>query len=65
MGRPRKYADNAARVAAHREKNDMVCFSVDLPRELVGEVNQWLADKKRTKRDMVEKLFRTQLLRKR
>jgi metal-responsive CopG/Arc/MetJ family transcriptional regulator len=65
MGRPRLYADNAARVAANREKNNMKSFSCDLPADLIEQLNQWLADKKRTKRDVLEKLIRTQLLRKR
>jgi hypothetical protein len=65
VGRPRKYETNADRVRAYRVRKDLVTFSVDLPSELVAEVEAWLSFKDMTKAALLEKLFRSQLLRKR
>lgn len=65
MARARIYATDAERVAAHRARQNTVRFSVDLPAELVAEFDAWLAFKDVTKKATIEKLIRTQLLRKR
>lgn len=65
VGRPRKYTTAAERTRAYRENKDLVTFSVDLPRSLVKDVEAWIKFKDMTKAALVEKLFRSQLLRKR
>ncbi|MDO9357823.1 MAG: hypothetical protein Q7T70_02365 [Polaromonas sp.] len=65
MGRPRKHVDAAARVAAHRAKHDLVTLSVDLPREVVAGLEDYMRFKNLSKADVIGKLLRSQLLRKR
>lgn len=65
MPRQRIHADPAARVAVHRSKNDTVTLSVDLPRELVESLNEFMRFKNLTKVEVISKLLRSQLLRKR
>lgn len=65
MPRKRIHADPAARVAAHRAKNDTVTLSVDLPRELVESLNEFMRFKNLTKVEVISKLLMSQLLRKR
>lgn len=64
-GRPRVHESDAARVQAHREKHDLVALTVDLPRAVVDEFNEYLKFKDVTKNAVIEKLLRSQLLRKR
>jgi hypothetical protein len=65
MPRPRLYASDAERVAACRARKNTVRFCVDLPADLVEELEAFLKFKDVTKKDTIEKLIRTQLLRKR
>lgn len=64
-GRPRVHESDAARVQAHREKHDLVSVTVELPRALVDDFNAYLKFKDVTKNAVIEKLLRSQLLRKR
>lgn len=64
-GRPRKHADNAAKQAAYRERNGLVPFHVDLPADVVQGLEEYLKFKGLTKNEVIAKLIRTQLLRKR
>lgn len=65
MGRPRIYENNAAKVAAFRERKQLATLSVVLPPELIAEFEEFLKFKNLTKSEVIEKLLRTQLLRKR
>lgn len=65
MARPRLYESDAARVAAYRERKQLVSMSVDLPADVVAGLDEYLKFKGKTKREVIEKLIRTQLLRKR
>lgn len=65
MGRPKIHADAAARVRAFREKQDLVSVTVDLPRELVEGLEDYMKFKNLTKTAVFAKLIKTQLLRKR
>lgn len=65
MPRKKIHADSAARVAAHRAKNDTVTLSVDLPRDLVEGLNNYMRFKDLTKVEVISKLITSQLLRKR
>lgn len=65
MGRPRKYANDAEKMAAYRERNDLVPLRIDIPRELHQEFTEWLKFKDRTQAEVITKLIRQQLLRKR
>lgn len=68
-GRPRVHADDAARQAAHRARNKetrgLVRFTVDLPQECIDGINNYMKFKGLTKTEVLEKLIRTQLMRKR
>lgn len=64
-GRKPVYADTAARVAAYRARNQLQVLHVELPRELIEQFEEFLKFKDITKREVIEKLLRTQLLRKR
>jgi hypothetical protein len=65
MPRPRIHADAAARVRAHREKHDLVAVTIDLPRDLVSGLEEYLKFKNTTKNAVFAKLLQSQLLRKR
>ena len=65
MARPRLYATDADRVKAHRERHDLQTLTVELPRELVEGFNEYLRFKDLTKNEVIAKLLKTQLLRKR
>lgn len=65
MPRPKLYENDAARVAAYRARKDLVTLTVDLPAEVVAGLDAYLKFKGVTKREVIEKLLRTQLLRKR
>ena len=64
-GRPRVYASDAERQKAFRERKDMVRITVDLPRELVQGLNEYMKFKDMTKTEVFSKLLKSQLLRKR
>lgn len=55
----------AERQAAYRARNGLVPVTVELPDELVDELNEYLRFKDTTRNAVFEKLLRTQLLRKR
>lgn len=65
MPRKRIHADPAARVAAHRKRHQLVTLSVDLPADVVRDLEAFLKFKYLTKAAVIEKLLRSQLLRKR
>ena len=65
MPRVRKYKDDAARVAAFRKRKQLATLSVDIPRQLADALDQYLQFKDVTKSAVIEKLLRSQLLRKR
>jgi hypothetical protein len=64
-GRPRIYADAAARQQAYKSRSGIATLTVQLPAELKAEFEAWLAFKDKRKSAVIEKLIRTQLLRKR
>ena len=65
MPRVRKYASDTERVAAYRARHELVNFSVDLPRDVVDALAEWMRFKDFTRGQVIEKLIRSQLLRKR
>jgi hypothetical protein len=65
MARPKLYENAAARVAAHRARNDLVTLSVDVPRDIAEGIEEYMRFKNLTKAAVITKLVRTQLLRKR
>ncbi|MFZ6678697.1 hypothetical protein [Undibacterium sp. Tian12W] len=65
MPRPRKYESDAERQKAYLERNDLTSMCVKLPSSLVREFEDWLKFKDKTKAEVIEKLLRSQLLRKR
>jgi len=65
MPRKRLYATDADRVAAHRARNNLVSLNVDLPADVVQALNEYMKFKDLTKAQVIEKLLRSQLLRKR
>lgn len=64
-GRPRVYADAAARQRAYVARNGLVQMSVQLPEALYAEFMGWLQFKDQQKSAVIARLLRTQLLRKR
>lgn len=65
MSRPKLYDSPADRQKAYRERKDLKNLCVQIPRELADEFEAWLKFKDRKKSEVIEKLLRTQLLRKR
>lgn len=65
MPRSRKYVDGAARMAAYRARNELVSFTVQLPQDVVEGLREWMKFKDLTQSQVVERLIRGQLLRKR
>lgn len=65
MPRQRLYESDAARVAAFRARKGTVTLSVDLPREIVESLNEYMRFKGLTKAQVISKLISSQLLRKR
>lgn len=61
----KKYPNDAARVAAHRARHDLVTLSVDVPRDVYDGINEYMQFKDLTKSAVITKLVRSQLLRKR
>lgn len=64
-GRPRVHESDAARVQAHRDKHDLATLTVEIPRSLLDDFNAYLKFKDVSKNAVIEKLLRSQLLRKR
>lgn len=65
MSRPRKYASDAARQAAFRQRHELAVLTVAIPRELADALDAYLQFKGVTKAAVICKLIETQLLRKR
>lgn len=65
MGRPKLYANAVERVRAWRGRNSIRPYTVDLPVELIDQIEEWRRCKDRTRRQVFETLIRQQLLRKR
>lgn len=65
MARAKVYATSAERVAAHRARKSLVTLTVDLPTDCIDGLNEYMQFKDMTKTQVIEKLIRTQLLRKR
>lgn len=55
----------AARIKRYRERHAVKGVTVNLPVELVAQLDEWIATKGKgkTKSEVIEKLIRTQLLR--
>lgn len=66
-GRPRKQDAQtpAQRQAAYRERHGLVSVTVELPRDLVASLDNYLRFKDVTRSAVFERLLRSQLLRKR
>lgn len=64
-GRKRVYASTAERVAAWRARHAKKAFTVNLPIDLIDDLKKHLEFKDLTTDACIEKLIRTQLLRKR
>jgi hypothetical protein len=65
MPRKRIHVDAAARTAAHRKNHDLVTLSVDISREVSEGLEAYMQFKGLTKAQVITKLIKTQLLRKR
>jgi hypothetical protein len=65
MGRKKLYETAAEKQAAYRERNGLVSISVTLSKELHEDFKQWLVFKDKGESEVICKLIRTQLLRKR
>lgn len=65
MGRPRLYANDAEKVAAHRAKHNTKTITIELPADLVEALNDYMQFKNTTKNEVFAKLIKNQLLRKR
>lgn len=65
MPRKRIHANDAARVAAHRKAHDLVPLSVDIPKAISDGLVEYMRFKNLTKADVIVKLIKSQLLRKR
>lgn len=64
-GRKRKYESAAERQKAYRERNNLVPLNVSLTAETAKGLEDYLKFKDKTKAEVIEKLIKTQLLRKR
>ncbi len=65
MPRKRIHANDAEKMAAFRERHELVTLSVDVPRDVVDGINEYMRFKNLTKAAVITKLVRSQLLRKR
>ncbi|WP_295751685.1 hypothetical protein [Undibacterium sp.] len=65
MARQRLYENDAARVKAFRERKGVVTLTVDLPADVALGFEEYLRFKDLKKSDVIVKLIRSQLLRKR
>lgn len=65
MARPKLYESAAARVAAHRARNNTRSLTVQIPAELMEGLNEYMKFKNLTKDQVITKLLAGQLLRKR
>lgn len=64
-GRKPLYDSPSKRQAAFRERHNLKSFTVNLPVELVDQFNEFLKFKDVKRDAVIEKLLRSQLLRKR
>lgn len=69
-GRPRVHADAAARQAAYKERHGLTSLTLDLPADVIEGLREYMVRHSRdgeglTQSQVVAKLLRTQLLRKR
>jgi hypothetical protein len=64
-GRERVYQTAYEKAKAYRERHGLVNFSVDLPKELVEALTDYMRFKDKTRTEVMSKLIRGQLLRKR
>jgi len=65
MGRKKIYASDAEKQKAYRERHGLANLVVQLPSDLIDEFESFIKFKDRTKSQVIEKLLRSQLLRKR
>lgn len=65
MARPRIHASDADRVKAHREKHGVVALTFDIPQDVLAQFEEYLKFKDVKKSDVLVKLIKSQLLRKR
>lgn len=65
MARPKLYENDAARIKAFRERKGFVTLTVDLPADVAQGLDEFLRFKDLKKSDVIVKLIRNQLLRKR
>lgn len=64
-GRPAVYASNADKAAAYRARKGIKPLTVELPADLHAEFEAWIKAKGQKKSEVIARLLRTQLLRKR
>jgi hypothetical protein len=64
-GRKKIYASASEKQAAYRARHGKTSFTINLPTDLIDELRQFLDFKDLTRDECIEKLIRTQLLRKR
>ena len=65
MARPKLYANDAERIAAHLAKHNTRTLTVEIPAEVLDGLNEYLRFKNLTKNAVITKLLMQQLLRKR
>lgn len=65
MARPKVYENDAARIKAFRDRKQLVTLTIDLPADVAKELDEFLKFKDLKKSDVIVKLIKTQLLRKR
>ena len=65
MGRPRIHENAAARIRAHRQKHKKTAFTIEIPEEINQGLEEYLKFRDLSKSEVIAKLIKTQLLRKR
>ncbi|MBC3917107.1 hypothetical protein H8L32_06440 [Undibacterium sp. CY18W] len=65
MPRAKQYENDAERVKAFRERKNLKTLCVQIPADLHQQFEEFLKFKNVTKSQIIEKLIRSQLLRKR
>lgn len=63
--RPRKYASEAEKQAAYRDRKGVTAMTIQLPNGVAAEFEAWLTSKGKKKSAVIAHLIQTQLLRKR
>jgi hypothetical protein len=64
-GREKVYQTAYEKAKAYRERHGLVNFSVDLPKDLVEQLSEYMRFKDKTRTEVMTKLISGQLLRKR